>query len=88
MSLLCGLTLTVFNFAKLMLLDRLPLQVALIVCTALFCAILVSKMIGCALPMLAKKIGFDPTLVSTPIVTTIVDVVSILIYVLIATAVL
>lgn len=85
---LCGLTLTVFNFAKLMLLDGLTLQIALIISAALFCAILLAKLIGCALPMLAGKLGFDPTLVSTPIVTTIVDVASLLIYILIATAVI
>ena len=51
-----------------------------VVSVTLFCAILVAKIIGCSLPILAKKIGFDPAVMASPLITTIVDAVSLIIY--------
>lgn len=85
---LCGVTLAIANFAKLMLLDRVGLQVALVVCLTLVAVVLIAKIVGCTLPMLAKKIGFDPAVMASPFITTIVDAISLLIYFDIATRLL
>lgn len=79
-SLLCGLTLAVANFAKLMLFDKVGFEIALIVCSTLVMTVMVAKLIGCSLPILAKKIGFDPAVMASPFITTIVDACSLLIY--------
>lgn len=82
---LCGLTLAVANFVKLMLLDRVGFQVSAVVCLTLVAAVLVAKIVGCTLPMLAKKVGFDPAVMASPFITTIVDALSLIIYFGIAT---
>lgn len=87
-ALLCGLTLAVANFVKLLLLDRISIMVSVVVCLTLFCAILIAKIIGCILPMIAKKIGFDPAVMASPFITTIVDALSLMIYFKIATILL
>ncbi len=79
-SLLCGLTLAVANFAKLMLFDKVGFEIALIVCSTLVMTVMVAKLIGCSLPILAKKLGFDPAVMASPFITTIVDACSLLIY--------
>ncbi|MCQ2549523.1 MAG: magnesium transporter [Lachnospiraceae bacterium] len=79
-SLLCGLTLAVANFAKLLLLDRLTVMVAFVVCITLMFTVFIAKIIGCSLPMFAKKLGFDPAVMASPFITTIVDALSLLIY--------
>ena len=85
-SLLCGLTLALLSFAKLMLLDHVGFAVSLAVSLALVCTILVAKLLGCLFPMAAKKLGLDPALASSPVVTTLADILSLLLYFLIAGA--
>jgi len=85
---LCGLTLAVCNFVKLMLVDRVELSVAFVVCITLVCVVLIAKVVGCTLPMFAKKLGFDPAVMASPFITTIVDAISLLIYFKIATILL
>lgn len=85
---LCGVTLAAANFVKLMLLDRVSLTVALVVCVTLVISVLVAKIVGCMFPMLAKKIGFDPAVMASPFITTIVDAISLIIYFMIATQML
>jgi len=85
---LCGLTLAVCNFAKLMLFDKVGMNVALVVCFTLVCVVLIAKVVGCTLPMFAKKLGFDPAVMASPFITTIVDAISLLIYFQIATNIL
>ena len=87
-SLLCALSLAIINFAKLMLLDQVGLMVALVVSAALIISVIVAKLLGVLLPMGAKRFSFDPALVSSPIITSVVDVVSLLVYLLLASAVL
>ncbi len=82
---LCGLTLACTNFVKLMLLDKLPLLIALIICLTLVITVTFAKMMGCVLPMVAQRIGFDPAVMASPLITTIVDAVSLTIYFTIAT---
>ena len=87
-ALLCGLTLAVANFAKLMIIDRVTMPVAAVVCATLVVAVLIAKLVGSMLPMLAKKIGFDPAVMASQFITTIVDALSLLIYFRIASMVL
>ena len=85
---LCGITLSVCNFVKLMLLDRVGFQIAAIVCCTLVLVVLFAKSIGCFLPLLAHRLGFDPAVMASPLITTIVDAISLSVYFLIATNVL
>ncbi len=87
-ALICGTTLSAAYFAKLMLLDRVGINVALVVCLTLIAAVSIAKMIGCTLPVLAKRLGFDPAVMASPFITTIVDALSLLIYFAIASEVL
>lgn len=87
-SLLCGATLAAANFVKLMLFDKVGVMVALVICLTLVVAVFVAKIVGCTLPMLAKKIGFDPAVMASPFITTIVDALSLTIYFQIATTLL
>lgn len=87
-AVLCGITLAAANFLKLLFLDRVELAVALVVCITLMSAVLIAKVVGCVLPMLARKVGFDPAVMASPFITTIVDALSLLIYFQIATAIL
>lgn len=84
---LCGTVLSGACFIKLMLVDRLllgnpavTLAVAAVVCGTMVCTVIVAKLIGCSLPLLAKKAGFDPAVMASPFITTIVDAVSLLLY--------
>lgn len=79
-SFLCGVALAAANFLKMILIDRVPLLVATTVCVTLIFTIVVAKFVGCTLPILAKKIGFDPAVMASPFITTIVDAISLLIY--------
>lgn len=87
-AVLCGITLAAANFVKLLVFDRVTIMVALVVCLTLLAAVFIAKIVGCILPMLAKKVGFDPAVMASPFITTIVDALSLLIYFRIATAVL
>lgn len=87
-AVLCGITLAAANFVKLLLFDRVEMMVALVVCLTLVAAVMIAKIVGCTLPMLAKKIGFDPAVMASPFITTIVDVLSLLVYFQIATRLL
>lgn len=79
-SILIGITLSIANFAKLLLIDKVSLSIALIVCFTLIIVILIAKFIGCTLPIIAKKIGFDPAVMASPFITTIVDAISLFVY--------
>ena len=79
-ALACGITLATANFAKLMLIDRVSLSVAGVVCITLISTVFFAKIVGCTLPMLAKKVGFDPAVMASPFITTIVDAISLLVY--------
>ena len=90
-SLLAGATLAVVNFGKMMMMYAITyhnsfnnqftpyLLIAVTVSIALMCTVFLAKFIGCSLPILAKKIGFDPAVMAGPFITTIVDVTSLLI---------
>ena len=84
----CGITLAVCNFVKLIFFDRVEVAVAVVVCLTLVVAVTIAKFIGCVLPMLAKKVGFDPAVMASPFITTIVDALSLIVYFAIATQLL
>lgn len=85
-SIMCGVALAVCNFVKILVVDNLVFHnnvsptAALVVCLTLVVTVVVSKFIGCTLPILAKRIGFDPAVMASPFITTIVDAISLLIY--------
>lgn len=84
----CGITLAAVGFAKIMIVDRVPVVVALVVCLTLVVTVFFAKIVGCSLPMIAQKIGFDPAVMASPFITTIVDALSLLIYFQFATRIL
>ncbi len=94
-SIACGVCLAAANFVKMMLVDRMLLNnpdvtpmVALVVCMTLVCTVICAKLVGCSLPILAQKIGFDPAVMASPFISTIVDALSLLIYFRLASSIL
>lgn len=87
-ALLCGCTLAAANFVKLMVVDQVSLLVAGVVCLTLVLVVLVANIVGSTLPILADRLGLDPTVMASPFITTIVDAVSLVIYFNIAKALL
>ncbi|MBO4320691.1 MAG: magnesium transporter, partial [Treponema sp.] len=92
---LCALALCSVCFLKLMVVDRILLHntevtlfVALVVCIAMAVTVLVAKIIGCTLPLVARKLKLDPAVMASPFITTIVDAISLLVYFQIARLVL
>ncbi len=88
---LCGLTLSIINFGKLFLIDRLLLgndgvtvTIALTVCATIFFVIIFAKVVGCTLPIIAEKVGIDPAVMAAPLISTLTDAISLLIYFAIA----
>ncbi|MBQ3563677.1 MAG: magnesium transporter [Clostridia bacterium] len=87
-SVLCGVTMAVATFGKLLLIDRPSTMTAVVVSLTLVATIVTAKLVGCILPVLAKRVGFDPAVMASPFITTIVDALSLIIYFDIATAIL
>ncbi len=87
-AILCSIVLAVCNFVKLLVIDRVTIPVAAAVCVTLCITVIIAKIIGGTLPMVAKRIGFDPAVMASPFITTIVDACSLLIYFKIATLIL
>ena len=87
-SLLCGATLALAAFAKVMLVDGVGAPIALVVSLSLLATVIVAKLTGALLPILAKLSRLDPAVMASPFITTIVDAISLLIYFSIATRIL
>ena len=79
-ALLCGLTLAAVNFVKLIFLSKVTVTVAAVICLTLVFTVFVAKIVGCTLPILAKRVGGDPAVMASPFLTTIVDALSLIIY--------
>ena len=79
-ALICGICLAIVNFLKMLLLRSGGVLISMTVSIALFFSVIVAKLVGCVLPMFANKLGFDPAVMSSPFVTTIVDALSLLLY--------
>lgn len=91
-AVLCGLTLAAANFIKLLIFDlrghENALFIALVVSLTLVGTIIMAKIVGSSLPLLASKIGFDPAVMANPLISTVCDSLSLLIYFAVAKAVL
>ena len=87
-GILCGATLAAVNMLRLMLLDRLDFRVSLVVSLTLLVTVLVSKLLGCFLPILASRLHLDPAVMASPLITTIADAISLVVYFRIAVALL
>ena len=94
-SLLCGAALGLATFVKMLLIDSLMLgndavtvNISAVVSFTLIVTIIVAKLVGCLLPLLAKRLGLDPAVMASPFITTIVDALSLLIYLGIASAII
>lgn len=86
-SVLCGVVLGVANMLKMWLIDYLwlhtaglTLSVMAVVSATLVVTVILAKAVGCTLPLLAKKLGFDPALMASPFITTIVDALALMVY--------
>ena len=84
-GLLVGVVLSVVNFGRIMLFEGVGTMVALTVSLSLFVTVVVAKCIGCALPIVARRCGFDPAVMASPFITTIVDAISLVVFFNIAT---
>ncbi|MBO4912394.1 MAG: magnesium transporter [Butyrivibrio sp.] len=88
-AVLCGITLAVANFVRLLVFaSSVPVATSAVVCLTLLVVVLIAKIVGCCLPMLAARLGFDPAVMASPFITTIVDALSLLVYLNIATRLL
>ncbi len=94
-SFLCGIALSFATFLKIMLVDRLlfgntdiTLLVALVVAITIFATVVSAKLIGAILPLVAEKLGFDPTVMASPLITTIIDALSLIVYFAVASSIL
>ena len=87
-GILCGVVLAAANFLRLMLFNRIELPVALVICLTLVIVVVLAKLVGCSLPMFAKKLKLDPAVMASPFITTIVDALSLLLYFEIASSLL
>lgn len=84
-AILAGLALAIVNFGKLMLIDKVGFDIAMVISLSLFVTVCAAKSIGSLLPIVAKKLGFDPTVMAGPFITTLVDAISLFVYFSIAT---
>lgn len=91
----CGACLSFVNFFKILLIDgwlmkndSITAGISAVICISLFFTVFCAKLVGCTLPVVAEKLGFDPAVTASPFITTIVDALSLLIYFAFATQIL
>ena len=94
-SIICGVSLAIACFAKVILIDGwmlktsgIDINVALVVSLTLCLTIICAKLIGCILPIVAKKMKVDPAVMASPFITTIIDTVCLIVYFVIAMAII
>ena len=87
-GMLCAATLGIVVFFKVIIIDQKSILMAFVVALTIFATIVIAKLVGCLLPMLAKRLGFDPAVMASPFITTVVDALSLVIYFLIATQIM
>lgn len=87
-SIIVGLVLGFVNFIRIYYLEKVDFKIALTVSMTLVVTVIISKVIGGLLPILAKKMKIDPAIMAGPLITTIVDALSLLIYFYIASSIL
>ncbi len=87
-AVLCGVTLAVMNFGKMLLVDDVTVTIAAVVSITVVIAVVIAKLVGGILPILVKRLGLDPAVMASPFITTIVDALTTLVYFKIAAAVI
>lgn len=94
-AVLCGVTLAAVGFCKIILIDRLMMgnsditpMIAGVVSLTVVVTVILAKVVGCVLPLFTEKLGFDPAVMASPFITTIVDALSLMIYMNFATLLL
>ncbi len=87
-SFLCGVSLAAVGYVKAILIDGADSLVALVVCITLLATVIAAKVVGCGFPVLIKKLGFDPAVVASPFITTVIDALALVVYFAVATAVI
>ena len=81
-SVLLGGTLAVACFVKLLVLNQMydEIMVAVVICVAMFLTVVLAKVVGCLMPLFAKKLHLDPAVVASPFISTVIDALSLIIY--------
>lgn len=87
-SIIVGIALAAANFVRIMIFDTVGIWVALTVSITLLVTVVISKIVGGILPMIAKKVNIDPAIMAGPLITTIVDALSLIVYFTIASLLL
>ena len=87
-ALVSGAALAAVNFLRMLIFTSVGVMISATVSVTLLCTVVIAMIVGCLLPMGAKRLGFDPAVMASPMITTIVDACSLVIYFMIATAVL
>ena len=93
-GILCGAILAVATFFKVLLIDGkffndgITVSIAAVISITMFATVLISKLVGCSLPLIAKRLGFDPAVMASPFITTIVDAVALILYFSVAKAII
>ena len=79
-SIIVGSVLALVNFLRIYYLQKIELAVSITVCITLFFTVIIAKVVGCILPICAKKLKMDPAIMASPLITTIVDALALVIY--------
>lgn len=79
-SLIVGIILSSFNFIRLYYFDKISILIVAVVCISLFLTIVMAKIIGGILPLVAKSLKIDPAIMASPLITTIVDTAALIVY--------
>ena len=87
-ALCVGLALSAVNFLKILFIDQEPVTIAATVCLAMIFIVMFAKMIGGMVPLLAEKAGVDPALMANPVIASSTDMISVLVYFLMAKLIL
>lgn len=87
-ALIVGAALFAFTMARVLIVNQASVDVALVVSIGLYATVILAKLLGCSLPLFAKKLGFDPALMASPLITTVVDLCSLMMYFGIASLIL
>lgn len=84
-SLIVGFSLSFVNFFKIVYFDKMEIKLTVVICLSLFVTIVLAKLVGGILPIIAKKLKFDPAIMAGPLITTIVDACALFVYFYLAT---
>lgn len=84
-SAIVGIVLFIINFVRIYFIEKVDILIAITVSTTILATVILSKIVGSILPIIAKKLKLDPAIMTGPLITTIVDSVALIVYFVIAT---